>query len=199
MASASALVLRSGTTVAPEAAAPLDPAAKAETIANLPIVNLVRTPIGASLEAVAGDLGSGEGPRIVVLLTDGEETCDGNPAAAIQALVDSGIDVRVNIVGFAIDDAALEATFTEWASIGNGQYIDVANAEELNGAVARAVLPAFEVTDANGATVATGQVGGEPIALPPGAYTVTIRSDPAIVIEVSVEPGLPSEVELPAA
>ncbi len=178
---------------------PLDGASMAETIANLPIVNLVRTPIGASLEAVAGDLGQGDGPKIVVLVTDGEETCDGDPAAAIQALVDSGIDVRVNIVGFAIDDAALETTFAEWASLGNGQYIDAGNAEELDRAVTQAVLPAFDVIDATGAVVASGQVGADPIAVPPGTYQVVIRGDPEVVIEtVVVESGQPTEVNVPA-
>jgi hypothetical protein len=179
-------------------ASPLDPAAMADTIATLPIVNLVRTPIGASLEAVAGDLAETSGPKIVVLVTDGEETCDGDPAAAIEALVASGIDVRVNIVGFAIDDPALEATFQEWAALGNGQYIDAGNADELNAAVAQAVLPTFEVRDENGEVVASGQVGGEAVSLPPGEYTVVIQSDPEIVIaEVVVASGEDTEVEVP--
>jgi hypothetical protein len=178
-------------------ASPLDPASMAETIANLPIVNLVRTPIGASLEAVAGDL-TGTGPKIVVLVTDGEETCDGDPAAAIQALIDTGVDVRVNIVGFAIDDPALQATFTEWARLGNGQYIDAANAGELNSAVAQAVMPTYDVVNADGTVVASGQVGGDAVAIPPGTYQVVIRSDPEIVIEVvTVAPGQPTAVTIP--
>jgi hypothetical protein len=177
---------------------PLDGVAMSEVIANLPIVNLVRTPIGASLKAVAGDLGAGDGPRTVVLVTDGEETCGGDAAAAIQALVASGIDVRVNIVGFAIDDAALAATFTEWASLGNGQYLDAGNAGELNAAITQAILPAFEVLDTGGTVVASGQVGGDPVALPPGAYTVVVQSEPQITIDVVVESGVPIEVEVPA-
>ena len=178
-------------------ASPLDPTAMADTIANLPIVNLVRTPIGAALEAVAGDL-TGTGPKIVVLVTDGEETCDGDPAAAIQALTDSGVDVRVNIVGFAIDDPALQATFTEWARLGNGQYIDAGNADELNSAVAQAVMPTFDVVDLNGSVVASGQVGGDAVAIPPGTYQVVIRSNPEIVIDdVTVSPGQPTSVTIP--
>ena len=123
--------------------APLDPAAMAATIQDLEVVNLVRTPLGASLEAVAADLGTAPGPKIVVFVTDGEETCGGDSAAAIQALVDSGIDVRVNIVGFALDDEALKAQFEEWARIGNGRYIDAGNAAELTAAVAEAVLPVY--------------------------------------------------------
>jgi hypothetical protein len=146
---------------------------------------------------VAGDL-TGTGPKIVVLVTDGEETCDGDPAAAIQALIDSGVDVRVNIVGFAIDDPALQATFTEWARLGNGQYIDAANAGELNSAVAQAVMLTYDVVDANGTVVASGQVGGDEVAIPPGTYQVVIRSAPEIVIEeVTVVPGQPTAVTIP--
>jgi hypothetical protein len=178
---------------------PLDPVAMAETIANLPIVNLVKTPIGASLQAVVDDLGTGPGPKIVVLVTDGEETCDGDPAAAIQALVASGIDVRINIVGFAIDDPALAATFAEWATLGNGQYIDAGNAAELNQAVAQAVAPTYDIVDATGAVIASGQVGGEPVNVPPGTYRIVIRSTPEIVIEeVVVVSGQPTSVQVPA-
>jgi hypothetical protein len=179
--------------------APLDPEQMADTIANLPIVNLVRTPIGASLEAVIDDLGTAPGPKLVVLVTDGEETCDGDPAAAIAALVASGIAVRVNIVGFAIDDPALQAQFAEWAQLGNGQYIDAGNAEELNAAVAQAVAPTYDVVDGSGTVVASGQVGGEAVSLPPGTYQVVIRADPELVIdEVIVESGEETEVTIPA-
>lgn len=177
---------------------PLDGVSMSEVITTLPIVNLVRTPIGASLEAVAGDLGTGDGPQIVVLVTDGEETCGGDAAAAIQALVESGIDVRVNIVGFAIDDTQLAATFAEWASVGNGQYIDAGNAGELNRAVSQAVLPTFDVVDASGSVVASGQVGAGLIALPPGTYRVIIDSDPANVLDVVIESGVTTEADVPA-
>lgn len=179
-------------------ASPLDPGAMTATIANLPFVDQVRTPIGAALEAVAADLEGSSGPKIVVLVTDGEETCGGDPAAAIEALVNSGIDVRVNIVGFAIDDAALQETFAQWADLGNGQYIDAADADELAQAVAQSVLPTYEVQNSDGVVVASGQVGADAVSLPPGAYTVVIRTDPEIVIEeIVVESEKTTEVELP--
>ncbi len=161
-----------------------------ETIQELEVVNLVRTPLGASLEAVAVDLGRAPGPKIVVFVTDGEETCGGDSAAAIQALVDSGIDVRVNIVGFALDDEALKAQFEEWARIGNGRYIDAGNQAELTAAVAEAVLPVYRILDEDGDPVGTGQVGGEAVAVPPGTYTIEISGTPRIRIgEVVVRSG----------
>lgn len=175
---------------------PLDPATMSETIAGLPVVDLVRTPIGAALEATLDDLATGEGPRIVVLVTDGEETCDGDPAEAIRALADSGVDVRVNIVGFAIADPVLAQTFESWAQIGNGRYIDAGDAGELNRAVSEAVLPTFDVIDRGGAVVASGQVGGVPVSLPPGSYRVVVHTVPERQLEVVVEPGQPTVVAL---
>jgi hypothetical protein len=176
---------------------PLDPGAMAGVIAGVPVVDGVKTPIGASLQQVAGDLGTGTGPKIVVLVTDGEETCDGDPAAAIQALIDSGIDVRVNIVGFALDDEALKAQFQEWARLGNGQYIDAGNQAELTAAMAAAVQPTFVVLDAAGAPVAGGQVGGDPVPVPPGTYVLEIRSASPQRYTVEITSGQPTIVQLP--
>jgi len=177
--------------------APLDPATMAATIQGLEVVNLVRTPLGASLEAVAGDLGTAPGPKIVVFVTDGEETCGGDPAAAIRALVDSGIDVRVNIVGFALDDDALKTQFEGWARLGNGRYIDAADGAALSAAVAAAVQPTYEVLDAAGTVVARGQVGGDAVPLPPGTYDIVVGSDPVQTIEgVAVTSGEETTVSL---
>ncbi|HQY31966.1 MAG TPA: VWA domain-containing protein, partial [Thermomicrobiales bacterium] len=93
---------------------PLDPAAMSQTIQSIEPVNLVRTPIGKSLEMVASDLAGVTGPKVVILVTDGEETCDGDPAKAIRDLRAQGVDVQVNIVGFALDDDALRAQFADW-------------------------------------------------------------------------------------
>jgi hypothetical protein len=176
---------------------PLDAEAVVATIQRLEVVNLVRTPIGASLEAVADDLGTAPGPKIVVLVTDGEETCEGDPQAAIRALIDSGIDVRVNIVGFALDDASLRAQFEAWAQLGNGQYIDAGNAAELAEAVTKAVQPTYQVIDNQGVVIATGQVGGPAIALPAGTYRVDILTVPVqTYVDVVVSPG--QEVQLEA-
>jgi Mg-chelatase subunit ChlD len=163
---------------------PLDPSAMADTLQDLEVVNFVKTPLGDSLAAVAGDLGSAPGPKIVVLVTDGEETCGGDPPAAIAALVATGIDVRVNIVGFALDDDALRRQFQEWARLGNGQYIDAIDAAELDAAIARAVQPLYNVIDSQGNIVASGQVGGPALSLPAGIYRVEVLTQPALIYEV---------------
>jgi len=168
--------------------APLDPEAVAQTIAGVEAYDEVKTPLAAALAEVADDLADATGPKIVVLVTDGEETCGGDPAAAIQALVDRGIEVHVNIVGFALADEELKAEFERWARLGNGQYIDAADAEELDAAVERAVAPPYRVLDDTGDVVATGVVDGDPVAVPAGVYTVEVLTDPPQVFhDVAVE------------
>lgn len=148
------------------------------------------TPLARSLELVAEDLADVDGPKMVVLVTDGEETCDGDPAAAIQALTDQGIDVRIDIVGLSIADEALKATFAEWAELGGGQYYDANDSEQLSYILYEVFLPVFNLLDGDGNIVATGRLGGLPIPVPPGTYTVELLLDPIMIIEnVVIEAG----------
>ena len=166
--------------------APLNSAAVVNTIDAIEPQELSKTPIAASLGRVGEDLGGVTGERVVVLVTDGEETCDGDPEAAIRQLTASGTDVRVNIVGFAIDEYALQKTFESWAQLGNGTYIDAQNAGDLEVAVSQAVNAPFEVIDGSGKIVATGTSNGDAISLPVGGYEVRLRSSTETGVDVSV-------------
>jgi hypothetical protein len=158
--------------------APLDRDVAVDRIASIESVDGVKTPLAAALERVASDLSGVDGPKIVVLVTDGEETCGGNPQRAIRELVNQGIDVRVNIVGFAVDDEGLKKQFEEWARIGGGRFFDAEGADELSEAIAAALQPPFEVRDTAGAVIGSGVVDGDAVRVPPGTYTVEVRSDP---------------------
>ena len=111
-------------------------------VAQLEAKNNAKTPIGASLEKVADDLQSVSGERLVILLTDGEETCGGDPAAAIEKLRKAQRSTRISIVGFAIDDAKLAAAFRHWSNLGAGLYFDAQDAAGLNAAMSQAMRPA---------------------------------------------------------
>ena len=168
--------------------APLDPAAMAKTVGALEAKNNARTAIGASLSKVTEDLRAASGARIVILLTDGEETCGGDPGAAIEQLRKAGIKPVVNIVGFAIDDAKLAASFRQWASLGNGAYFDARDAKSLDAALTAAVQPRFELLDAKGLVVARGMVGGEPVQVMPGSYQLQVRGSAGGPVAVIVKP-----------
>jgi hypothetical protein len=162
---------------------PLDVDATIAALNSVSPQSLARTPIGAALAAVSGDLNANDGAAIVVLVTDGEETCDGNPLAEIERLKASGIGISLNIVGFAIEDNELATQFTEWAQAGGGRYFKADNAEGLNDAVAQALATPFTVYDASGAAVAQGIVDGEAIELEEGNYKVVVESGRQRVFE----------------
>ena len=157
---------------------PLDRAKVTDIIKSTQAMNLARTPIGESLRLVGDDLKNADGQKLIILITDGEETCDGDPAAAITELKEAGHDVRVNIVGFAIDDAALKAEFESWSRIGGGLYFNATNAAELDEALQQALRPKYQVLDETGAIVASGTAGAGDVELPSGSYTVKILTSP---------------------
>jgi len=153
--------------------APLDPGMVRQIVENLVPVNLAKTPIGASLAAVSDDLAAASGNSVVVLLTDGEETCGGDPAAEIAALRALGFEIEINIVGFALEDDELKNTFRDWASAGGGAYFDAGSAAELTDALHRAIRVSFELRR-DGLILARGTVNGPPVEILPGTYQLIV-------------------------
>lgn len=180
------------------APAPLDRGAAAAKLAGIQAMNLAKTPIAESLRRAAADVASSPAPKLFVLVTDGEETCGGDPAAVIRELAAAGTDVRVNIVGFAIDELMLQETFAEWASIGNGRYFNASDAAELAASLRETVEVPYAVLDAAGTVVATGTVNGAPVELDAGTYRVVTRTTPARTLDgVTVTMERQTEVTLP--
>lgn len=170
--------------------APLDPAEALASIAGIQAVDGAKTAIAASLRAVPEDMAAVAGEKLVVLITDGEETCDGDPLAEIEALRAAGLDVRVNIVGFDLNDAALKRQFGDWAAAGGGDFLDAADAESLRAAIVAALAPGYRILDAQGREVAAGGVDGPAKDLPTGFYRVEVAERPPRVFEgVEVRPG----------
>ncbi len=155
--------------------APLNVAAVQQRIGALVAKNGAKTPIGASLDKAADDLKSVSGEKLIVLVTDGEETCGGDPAAAIANLRKAGVTTRISIVGFALDDKALADTFRRWSDAGGGAFFDAKDAAGLDKSLAEALRPGFEVVNAQGQVLASGIVGGEAVAVPAGSHSVRIR------------------------
>jgi len=112
-------------------------------------------------------------------VTDGEETCDGDPAKAIRALQDKGIDITLNIVGFAIDDSELSAQFQTWAELGGGRYFSAESQEGLSESLIEALKIPYTIYDQAGTLVGTGTVDGDPVELDQGYYRVVVNASPA--------------------
>ena len=65
-----------------------------------------------------------------MLVSDGEETCDRDPCQVVQDLANQGVKVRIDTIGFRVDDGARKQLGCI-ASASGGEYRDASNAAEL--------------------------------------------------------------------
>jgi len=84
-----------------------------------------KTPITKSIELVAR-----ENPSHIILVSDGKETCNGDPCAAVEALKRGGAQFKVHVVGFDVTAEESEQLRCI-AEAGEGRYTDAGSAEEL--------------------------------------------------------------------
>lgn len=157
-----------------------------------------RAPLAQALRAVASDIKEVHGARDVVLVTNGEDTCDGDPAAAAKALVGASPDTRLHIIGLAIEDYSFEASLAQWARASHGIYTASRSANDLPNRLRDTLGPQFEVIADNGSSVARGAVGGSPVEVAPGAYSLrTIGRTPSTLGRVRVTPGQVALLDIP--
>jgi hypothetical protein len=176
---------------------PLGPLDRAGLTARINAVNPApngMTPIGASLQQVADDLKSTQGDALVVLVTDGEETCNSDPAQIAEQLHASNPRLKIDVIGFSIGGDA-QARLSAIAERGGGTYFDAGNATQLVAALQQAVALTFRVLDAQGNEVYSGTLGSE-TTLPAGRYRVEISGDTLLTIGDIEVGGKPAAVEL---
>ena len=69
--------------------------------------------------------------KMMIVLSDGEETCNGDPAAAATYAMSRGVDV-IHTIGFVLEPGSEgERELQEMASIGGGNYYPANNSQEL--------------------------------------------------------------------
>ncbi|NHC23487.1 VWA domain-containing protein [Nocardioides sp. IC4_145] len=127
------------------------------------------TPIAYSLRQAVEDLGP-EGRRTIVLVSDGEETCAPEPCKAVRALVGSGIDLRIDTVGFGVGPAARDQLRCI-AEAGGGTYYDAADAEALTASLGKLSQRATRPFTVTGEPVEATELPEEGPELEPGQYT----------------------------
>jgi Mg-chelatase subunit ChlD len=165
---------------------PLDPAALAATIEAIDIDRTVKTPLAAAIAAVAQDLAHVTGPRVVIVVSDGQESCGGDPEAAVRSLVDQGFDVTLNVVGLDLDRKA-RRRIARLAGAGGGEYYDARDAAGLEAALKGALGAPYVILDAAGVEVGRGTVDGPPVELPPGTYRISLAGAAAALDAVVLE------------
>ena len=147
---------------------------------------LGQTPIAFALRQSSNDFGSLQDDRAVVLVTDGIESCGGDPVQAARELRSQGI--KVHVIGFGLGSVADE----DWASLqaiadaSGGHYVTAGSAEELKAALEQTVATSYSVF--KGSTeVATGSLGSTaPLYLPEGDYRVVLHQSPPAAVPVTL-------------
>ena len=134
------------------------------------------TPIANSLVAAGRDLQALTArERTVILITDGEETCEGDPVGAARQLQAVGIDISTYVVGFDLDDAQ-RAEMLATAKAGGGSYFDAADGAALQNAIDRAVNITVEKSERKVDKcinhVAGGTAAAAAVPVTPGLYTL---------------------------
>ena len=91
---------------------------------------LGKTPLSAAVQQAATALRYTEDKATVILITDGEETCQADPCKLGTELKESGVDFTAHVVGFRLsqlqgEQVACLAHNTGW------QYFEASNAADL--------------------------------------------------------------------
>ena len=146
-----------------------------------------QTPLGYSLEQISADLGDFAGERAVVLVTDGIESCGGDPCRGRRSAPEAS-GAPVHVIGFGLGNAEDEdlAGLRAIAEASNGKFLTARSAEELRDALTVTVGTTYRVSR-EGTTVATGTLGADDlILLPAGDYVVELDSRPPHEVPVTL-------------
>ncbi|MQW76336.1 VWA domain-containing protein [Nocardioides sp. dk4132] len=129
------------------------------------------TPIPHALEEAAKDLGD-EGTRSIVLVSDGESTCDPDPCTVAAELQKNGIDLQIDVVGLSVSGAA-RSQLQCIAEKGNGTYYDADSAADIESRLTRVASRALRPFTLSGAPI-VGGAESSPTPVEVGEYVDTL-------------------------
>jgi von Willebrand factor type A domain-containing protein len=129
------------------------------------------TPIAFSLQQAASDFGTNrESDHVIILASDGEETCGGDPVQAVKDLIAKGFKVKVNTIGINVDSKA-QAQLQAVAAAGGGQYFDAKDAASLGSSLQKLTQEALliqKTTATYGSEIKGGDSYETAVAITPG-------------------------------
>ncbi|WP_297752315.1 VWA domain-containing protein [uncultured Tessaracoccus sp.] len=132
------------------------------------------TPIGPALQHAAKELEGIEGPKAMVLVSDGEPNCEPPPACDVaKELAGQGIDLTVHTIGFKISgNAKAKETLRCIAEATGGSYTDVDDAGSLQEAMKQETLRALAGYQSQGIEVEGGPTAPDAEEIVAGQYVV---------------------------
>ena len=93
-----------------------------------------KTPISRALKKAADKLQYTEDKATIILISDGQETCDSDPCVVAKELEAKGIDFVTHVIGFNVDKKTSKQ-LSCIAKVTGGEYFSAKNAKELNKAI----------------------------------------------------------------
>jgi Ca-activated chloride channel homolog len=146
------------------------------------------TPIGPALLKAAGDLDGGDGTRRIVLISDGEDTCQPlDPCEVAREIAAKGIGLTIDTLGL-VPDAKTREQLSCIADATGGTYTDVRHKEELSDRVGQLVDRAADPVVTPVATEGAKQCASAP-SLKSGLYTDREEFGQQRWYKVAVDPG----------
>ena len=146
------------------------------------------TPIGPALLKAADDLNGGDGTRRIVLISDGEDTCQPlDPCEVAREIAAKGIGLTIDTLGL-VPDAKTRDQLSCIADATGGTYTSVQHKEELSDRVGQLVDRAADPVVTPVATEGTAQCSSAP-ALKSGLYTDREEFGKQRFYRVDVNPG----------
>lgn len=102
------------------------------------------TPLTYALTQAENDLRYCNGPKTIILISDGAETCGGDPCAYIDRLAQLGVKIKVDIVGLGLKrDKDAKEQLGCIARVSGGKYYDANTAAELVNSISNSVKQAL--------------------------------------------------------
>ncbi|WP_329552122.1 VWA domain-containing protein [Streptomyces sp. NBC_00696] len=146
------------------------------------------TPIGPALLKAADDLNGGDGTRRIVLISDGEDTCQPlDPCEVAREIAAKGIGLIIDTLGL-VPDAKTRDQLSCIADATGGTYTSVQHKEELSDRVGQLVDRAADPVVTPVATEGATQCAGAP-TLKSGLYTDREEFGKQRFYRVDVNPG----------
>lgn len=124
-----------------------------------------KTPLADSLRRAVAEIRPTSEAVNIVLLTDGMETCGGDPCSVAAELAAKGIDIRAHIVGFGLTEGEV-AQIACVADLTGGMVLAPQNGQELADALIRTTEPVLRDAELPGAAALnltiTADIAGRP-------------------------------------
>ena len=98
------------------------------------------TPIAGAIKTAREKMVGTTENVTLYIISDGAETCDGDPVVEAQAFASEKEGRQVNIIGFDVDTTG-ENSLKEIANAGNGEYISAKTIDDLNNSIKNTWVP----------------------------------------------------------